>query len=83
MFNQGGKHFEFHVYGNGMQSNTTISLKVYIMAVVDNYMSSIAIKYTLSNIVVFDCIPFTIFTHTTGMTLLDSRVYVFHPILLV
>jgi len=32
------------------------------------YLSSIAIKYTLSDIVVFDCIPFPIFTHTMGMT---------------
>ena len=24
--------------GNGMQSNTTISLKVYLMAVLDNYI---------------------------------------------
>jgi len=33
-------------------------------------LSSIAIKYTLIDIVVFDCIPFPIFTHThtTGMT---------------
>ena len=25
-------------FGNGMQSNTTISLKVYLMATLDNYM---------------------------------------------
>ena len=31
-------------------------------------MSSIATKYTLIDIVVFDNIPFPIFTHTTGMT---------------
>jgi len=31
-------------------------------------LSSIAIKYTLIDIVGFDYIPFTIFTHTTGMT---------------
>jgi len=31
-------------------------------------LSSIAIKYTLIDIVVFDYIPFPIFTHTTGMT---------------
>ena len=31
-------------------------------------MSSIAIKYTLIDIVVFDHIPFPIFTHTTGIT---------------
>ena len=24
--------------GNGMQSNTTVSLKVYLMAILDNYM---------------------------------------------
>jgi len=24
--------------GNGMQSNTTISLKAYLMAILDNYM---------------------------------------------
>ena len=31
-------------------------------------MSGIAIKYTVIDIVVFDYIPFPIFTHTTGMT---------------
>jgi len=31
-------------------------------------LSGIAIKYTLIDIVVFDYIPFPIFTHTTGMT---------------
>jgi len=25
-------------FGNGMQSNTTISLKVYLMAILDNYV---------------------------------------------
>jgi len=33
--------------GNGMQSNTTVSLKVYLMAMLDyNYLSNIAIKFT-------------------------------------
>jgi len=31
-------------------------------------LSSIAIKYILIDIVVFDYIPFPIFKHTTGMT---------------
>jgi len=31
-------------------------------------LSSIAIEYTLIDIVVFDYIPFPIFTHTTGLT---------------
>jgi len=31
-------------------------------------LSSIAIKYTLIDIAVFDYIPFPIFTHTMGMT---------------
>ena len=48
------------IIGNGMQSGTTVSLKVYLMA--------IAVKYTLSDTVVFDCIPFPIFTHITGIT---------------
>ena len=25
-------------FGNGMQSNTTVSIKVYLMAILDNYM---------------------------------------------
>ena len=74
--------------GKGMQSNTTMSIKVYLMAILDNYLfrpllaifrlssskgrnmqlSSIDIKYTLTDIVVFDCILFPIFTHTTGIT---------------
>jgi len=57
-----------------MQSDTTVSVKVYLMAILDNYMfrpllaifrlSSIAIKYTIIDIVVFDYISFPIFTHT-------------------
>jgi len=31
-------HSNNSVLGNGMQSNTTISLKVYLMAILDNYM---------------------------------------------
>jgi len=48
------------------------------MAILDSYMfwpllaifrlSSIAIKYTLIDIVAFDYTPFPIITHTTGMT---------------
>ena len=35
-----------------------------------------AIEHALSDIVVFDCIPFPIFTHTTGMThLLDTLTF--------
>jgi len=33
------------------------------------WLSVIAIKYTLIDIVVFDYMPFPSFTHTTGMTL--------------
>ena len=41
-------------------------------------LSSIAIKYTLIDTVVSDCVPFPIFKHTTGMThFLDSSNEVF------
>ena len=35
---RGKKLVEFHVYGNGMQSNTAVSLKVYLMVMLDNYV---------------------------------------------
>jgi len=38
--------------------------------------SSIAIKYTLIDVVVFDYISFPIFTYTKGMTHFPSHLYV-------
>jgi len=59
--------------GNGMQSNTTVSLKVYLTA--------IAIKYTLSDTVVPDCIPFPIINinnSKSNIIFLPSFITAFH-----
>jgi len=36
--NEGGQKHMVREIGNSMQSNTTISLQVYLMAQLDNYM---------------------------------------------
>jgi len=66
--------------GKGTQSNTAMAIKVYLMAILDNYMfrlllaifmlSSRELKVNLIHTVVFDYIPFSKFhTHNRDDTL--------------